>query len=474
MHKTSAKEKWTYAIGNVPLSVKEAAFSNFVVFFYTQVNGLNGTLAGLAMFAALLWDAISDPLVGSYSDTFQSRWGRRHPLMAAGILPSAFLLLALFDPPSHLGDVGMFLWLLAISVLLRTALTIYAIPYTALGAEISDNYDERTQIATARITLAWIAGMTLPAIAYTFLFTDSANGISGRLEASNYWIYGVLSTVVAAITGIICIVGTRTLIPKLPQGTTGLSFRWLAPYHDLKLIGKNRNFRISIGSNLAFGMCTGGYATLSLYLSTYYWELTSFQLAGLVLPTALATLIAFSALGLLNKHYDKPTLLAGFSLGLILNATWLFGGRLIDILPSNHEPSLYFLICLNTCIGVVMIVGLQVISASFAADLIDEIELQTGHRKEGVLFSVSAFLNKVTIGAGALIAGIVVDLSGITIDARPGEVASDTLQTLGLLTLILVSGFAFIGFLFTKRLQLSRSDHRAIRLKLDTNSSKLS
>ncbi len=67
-------EKWSYAVGNVPFSVKEAAFANFVVFYYTQVNGLSGSLAGLAMFFALTWDAISDPVVGSWSDNFRSRW----------------------------------------------------------------------------------------------------------------------------------------------------------------------------------------------------------------------------------------------------------------------------------------------------------------------------------------------------------------------------------------------------------------
>ena len=92
-------EKWSYAVGNVPLSVKEAAFANFVVFYYTQVNGLSGSLAGLAMFFALTWDAISDPVVGSWSDSFRSRWGRRHPLLVAGALPTTVLFLALFAPP---------------------------------------------------------------------------------------------------------------------------------------------------------------------------------------------------------------------------------------------------------------------------------------------------------------------------------------------------------------------------------------
>tara|TARA_B110000459_G_scaffold178482_1_gene203762 strand:- start:729 stop:1064 length:336 start_codon:yes stop_codon:yes gene_type:complete len=107
MNSLSAREKWSYAVGNVPFSVKETAFANFVVFYYTQVNGLSGSLAGLAMFMALVWDAITDPIVGSWSDNFRSRWGRRHPLLVAGALPTTVLFLGLFAPPDGLSEVGI-------------------------------------------------------------------------------------------------------------------------------------------------------------------------------------------------------------------------------------------------------------------------------------------------------------------------------------------------------------------------------
>ena len=91
MNSINAIEKWSYAVGNVPFSVKEAVYANFVIFYYTQVNGLSGSLAGLAMFISLVWDAISDPIVGSWSDNFRSSWGRRHPLLVLGALPTTLL-----------------------------------------------------------------------------------------------------------------------------------------------------------------------------------------------------------------------------------------------------------------------------------------------------------------------------------------------------------------------------------------------
>ena len=466
MNSLSAREKWSYAVGNVPFSVKETAFANFVVFYYTQVNGLSGSLAGLAMFMALVWDAITDPIVGSWSDNFRSRWGRRHPLLVAGALPTTVLFLGLFAPPDGLSEVGIFAWLLGISIFLRTTLTLYFVPYTAMGAELSTDYDQRTTIAKARITLGWVAGMALPAIAYTIYF-QPMNGVDGRLVAENYWQFGVLCAVVAGITALICILGTASVIPRLPVGDQTKSFSWSDPYNDLKTIFVNRNFRISIGSNLAFGMTAGAYATLSLYLSTYFWELTTAQLAGLIVPTAIATLVAFVGLGRLSKHFDKTALMAACSLGLAFNSLWLFAGRLFDVLPDNGEPMLYGLIAVNAGIGVLMIVSLQILSASFGADTLDELEIQTGKRQEGVLFSVGAFLSKATIGAGALIAGIVIDLVGIESSSLPGQVPANVLQSLGWFTLVITVGFALIGFFFVTQLRLSRDDHARMRETLN-------
>ncbi len=74
--------------------------------------------------------------------------------------------------------------------------------------------------------------------------------------------------------------GTRSVIPWLPVAAAKAPFKWTDPYNDIIGVCVNRNFRISIGSSLAFGMSTGAYATLSLYLATYFWELSVAQLAG--------------------------------------------------------------------------------------------------------------------------------------------------------------------------------------------------
>lgn len=461
----SAREKWTYAIGNMPFSVKDAAYVNFVVFYYTQVQGLSGTLAGLAMFIALSWDAISDPIVGSWSDNLHTRWGRRHPLLVAGGIPTALLFLALFVPPAGLGEWGVFTWLLTVSVLLRTFLTIYFIPYSAMGAELSVDYDERTVIAKARVTMGWLAGMLLPAIGFTVFFQPQ-NGVDGRLIAANYWDYGLLSALVAGVTAMVCVVGTRSAIPRLPQATPGLAFNWSQPLGDLQLIFRNRNFRVSMGANLAFGMCAGVYTTLGLYMGTYFWEFSTDQLAGLVAPTAVGTLLAFVLLNRLGRRFDKPTLLAAVSFALATNLLWFIGGRLLGLLPDNGHPLIYPLQMVNLAIAVMLIVALQAVGISLWADILDEQQLSTGRRQEGVVFAAGSFVGKATSGAGSLLAGIVIDVSGMTPGLEPGAVSQSVLQSLGWFTVVTIWSLAMVAFFFFTRLRLTRADHARMASQL--------
>jgi GPH family glycoside/pentoside/hexuronide:cation symporter len=462
----TAKEKWSYATGNIPFAVKDAAFVNFVVFYYTQVQGLSGTLAGLAMFIALVWDGVSDPVVGSWSDRLRTRWGRRHPLMVAGGIPTAVLFLALFQPPEELAELQLFAWLLAVSILLRTFLTIYFIPYSAMGAELSTDYDERTVIAKARVSVAWLAGMLLPALGFAFFF-QPVDGVDGRMIADNYLGYGVMSAVVALASALICIVGTRSVIPRLPQASEGQTFSWTQPFIDMLAACSNRNFRISIGANLAFGMSAGVYTTLALYMGTYFWEFSTGQLAALVIPTAIATLLTFLLLNRLGQRFDKPALLAGASILLAVNAGWFLGGRLLGVFPDNDHPVIYYLQCLNTGVGVAMIVTLQVLSVSLAADILDELELATGERKEGVIFAAQAFVGKATTGAGSLLAGVAIDLSGISPGDQPGTVADNILQSLGWFTLVLTAGLALVAYFFNRRLRLGRADHERVKSQLE-------
>ena len=138
-----------YGLGTVAFGVKDQGFNALLMLFYNQVIGLPAAWVGAAIMIAMVADALFDPFLGQYSDDFRSRWGRRHPFMYAAALPIAISYLFLWTPPDASHQV-QFVWLLATAIVVRLSISLYEIPSTALLAEFTDDYDERTRLVAAR------------------------------------------------------------------------------------------------------------------------------------------------------------------------------------------------------------------------------------------------------------------------------------------------------------------------------------
>ena len=152
--KPSVGLKLAHGFGAAAFGIKNNGFDYFLLLFYGTVIGLEPGLVGLAILIALVFDAVSDPLVGYWSDNFRSKWGRRHPFMYAAALPVAFSYFLLWNPP-ELSQTGLFLYLTCLAVLIRTFITFYETPSSALIPELSTDYDERTSLQSYRLFFGW-------------------------------------------------------------------------------------------------------------------------------------------------------------------------------------------------------------------------------------------------------------------------------------------------------------------------------
>ena len=128
--------KLFYGFGSVAYGIKDNGFQTFVLIFYNQLIGVPAGLTGLAIFLALIIDAVMDPIVGQLSDHWRSRWGRRHPFMYVSAAPVALSYLALWNPP-HTTTGMLFAYLFAIAVIVRTFITFYEIPSSALAGSMA-------------------------------------------------------------------------------------------------------------------------------------------------------------------------------------------------------------------------------------------------------------------------------------------------------------------------------------------------
>ena len=217
MGRLSRGTKFAYGIGQVGEQIKNQGFNTFLFFYFTQVLGLSGSLAGTAILIALVFDAVTDPLAGSISDNWRSPRGRRHPFMYASAAPLGISFVILFLPPASLGQLGLFAWLTSFAVVVRAAMTLYHVPHLAMGAELSNDYQERTSIVAWRTMLAVVGGVATTIAAYAFFFPETPEFENGMLNPAGYPRYAVFAAVIMCVTIWYSAWGTRHEIPNLPK-----------------------------------------------------------------------------------------------------------------------------------------------------------------------------------------------------------------------------------------------------------------
>ena len=460
----SFQNRLLYSSGIVCHALKEAAMGVFILFYYKQVLGLSGTLTGLAIAISIIWDGISDPMIGAWSDRLRSRIGRRHPLMIAAVIPLAAGFVMLYGPPDNvLSDEGqLFAWLLFSILLVRTALTFFMVPYLALGAEITNDYHERSQLAGMRTIMAWFIGTLASATGLIFLFNEE-NGLDGRFVIDNYHFFGWINGFLVILFSVICIAGTWQYIPKLSSGAANASGNML---RDLFSTFRNKNFRYMVILDMGLGGIGGIIATLLMVTYTYFWQLdatqTSILFAG---PIIVAILLVAVFSRFLNRLFEKQQLLRLTCALTTINLLWLTPLKLFDLLPDNSMV-VFALIYANWAVHVTMTILRVIAVQSLLADIVDEQELATGKRQEGVIFAAAFFSAKFISGLGYVIAGPFLDLIGLQAGARPGEVSSTVLWGLGL---IMGPGLAIIMLLplwMSFKIKMSHASQLEVRQAL--------
>lgn len=431
-----------YSSGIVGHALKEAAMGVFILLYYKQVLGLSGTLTGLAIGISIIWDGISDPLVGAWSDRLRSRIGRRHPLMIAAVIPMAAGFVMLYGPPGSVlsGQGQLFTWLLISLLLVRTALTFFMVPYLALGAEITEDYHERTQLAAVRTNIAWVIGTLVSATALIFIFKEE-NGLDGRFVIDNYHFFGWVNGLLVILFSVICIIGTWQYIPKLASGAADADCNML---RDIFITFRNKNFLYLVMLDMGVGGVVSITATLLMVTHVYFWQLDAIQTSLLLFgPIILAALLSAVFSRSLNRLFEKQQILRLTCALTSINLLWLTPLKLFDLLPDNSTvvfALIYFNWAIHTIMGITRVITVH----SMLADIVDEQELVTGKRKEGVVFAAAFFSSKFMGAFGYLIAGPFLDVIGLQAGAQSGEVSSTVMWGLGL---IMGPGLAIIMLL---------------------------
>lgn len=416
-----------FAVGQIPEGIQSTSFGFFLLFFYNQVLGLSGFLASLAIVLALVVDAISDPVIGSWSDGIRHRWGRRHPFMYAAAAPFAICFYFLFAPPQGMSQMETFMWLLTFAVLTRTTQSVYSIPHTSLTAELSMDYHERTLLSSLRSILQSVGTLMVFLIGFQIFFGATPEYPNGQLNPEAYPRFAAAFSVAIFIGVVLTAAGTHSHIPYLPKANEGERFSFVQVMREAMMAFSFRSFRAVVSAAVLFGMTMGMVSALSIYLGTLYFQF-SLELIGLSFPASI--LGSFIGAGLatpLGRMFqEKRTLLIS---GLIWYGLWNTMPiilSLVGFFPKPGNPILFYLVMTFNAVSAAGIGVLTVMIGSMIADITDQHEARFGSRNEGIYFAASSFAAKAISGFGIVLSGVVVDVAGIQRSATVETIDPDS------------------------------------------------
>lgn len=423
-------EQLLFGFGQTAYGAKLQALM-LVLLFYNQVLGAPAAWISLAVSITLFLNAAWDPIIGHVSDTLQTRWGRRHPLLYACALPFALSFALLWAPPPGLSPLGLVIWLFVLLSALRFFASFYELASSALVPELAPGYDQRTVLVSYRFLFQTLGRAAAAFLSLGFFLKATAAHPTGQLNPEGYPPMGVALGALSGVAVLVCALATHREIPRLHRPAR----RRRGLGQTLKDMGgtlANWNFGVAVVAGLTSAVANGLTSGLYIYISTYFWELPAaniFQLVMVELVSApIAALIA-PALG--RRMGKKRACMMLFFISVATNNAPVLL-RLLHAFPDNHSPWLMPLLLADRAVSPIFGTGGYILVTSMIADIVEDSQAKTGRRSEGLLLSANSLLNQAATAGAAILPGLLLALVRFPLAAKPGHVDQHILNTLAL------------------------------------------
>ena len=437
------------------------------ILFYNQVLGVPAALAGTAYLIVSILDAVSDPIIGTFSDRFQSRWGRRHPFMFASALPIAVGFFCLYQPPDSLGETGLFVWLVTFFALVRLGQTLYLIPHDALGAELTDDYEERTKIFGFNNVAEMVLAMIVSALLFVVIFPTPEGTENGLLNEARYIILATAGSVTILFSVLLCSFGTLDQLPYLQKVEIGKKFVMRAYFREMGTLLTNRSYLAACLSLLTIFIGLGIIGILANYAYIYAFEFTSEQMFWAGMAKLPGVFIALPLLYFLSKFFEKKQIVVFATVYTAVVVALPYTLKLFGYFISNDSPYILFAVFGPLLIGYLAFPVSYIVIDSQLADVADEHELNTGKRREGVIFSVRSFGKKATQGVGGFVAGFCLEFFDFPENAEVGSVPERAIDGLLIMNGPAYLALSLIGISFMLMYRIDKKRHAEILSELE-------
>ena len=456
--KLSLATKLFYGFGSVAFGVKDNGFSYLLLIFYNQVVGLPAAWVGAAMAVTLIFDAICDPLIGEWSDHTRSRWGRRHPFMYASAVPAAISFYFLFDPPLGWSQGHLLIYMGVMLMTVRVLLSLYEIPSSALGPELTLDYDQRTSLMSSRFFFGTLGGAAMSVVSLQVFLRKDATHPLGLLSPAGYRETAVVASIVIFLSIMISSFGTHRFIANLVHEPR-IRGTWREKFAEVKGTLTNRSFLALTISGIVGAIATGLRQGLDFYISAYFFELTPTQMSYLAIAALVA---AFAGVGLapaISKRFGKKQSMIGVFFASLFASVAPIAMRLIGLLPPNGTGALFAIVFLFNFFAATLGLTGFIIVTSMMADVVEDAAVSTGQRSEGLLFAANGLISKCVTGVGTFLAGLLLAWVSFPQHATPGQVDPATLRHLGMVFVPIVTVFSAISIAVLLFYEIDRSTH---------------
>ncbi len=447
-----------YGIGAIAFGVKDNGFQVLLLLYYNRVLGLRVDLVGSAILIAFIFDAFIDPRIGYWSDRVRSRFGRRHPFMYAAAIPAGLSYLLLFLPPSGLNQFQLFVYLLCASVFTRVCISFYEIPSAALAPDLTTHYDERTSFAGFRYFFGWSGGLSMSLLAFSLFLHYSPGDNTAVLDPSGFRYYGMTAAGIMVVSTLLSAFGTQAAVRPAPDHVY-YETPPIKIFTEVWSILGNRSARATIAAGALMLLATGLAFALGTYFNIYAWGLSPYEIsiitAGLFVSAFCALLVA----PWVSRRYDKrgATIRVATILFFILPFPLEIG--LAGYFPSRSSGIMMPFLVLYNMVVTALLVLVPILLSSMLADVVEDVEVKTGQRKEGVIYSINTFIAKWATGVAVFLATVILNFAHFPSDISKGAITPEIIMHMSELyvatVMTLYAGSIFCAYFYT----ISREQH---------------
>ena len=448
-----------HSAGSGVVGIKNVIFGTWVLLYYNQVLGLEPYLASIALGISLFFDAISDPLVGVWSDRFKSRLGRRHPFIYASIIPLAFCIWLLFVPPYSYEQTYLFFKLLILTICIRLAITFFETPRAALGPELTKDYDRRNTLNAMGLFFGYGGAILVGFVMLEYFLPETSGYMGSRayLNPEGYEKLAYFAGFLTLILGFIAASSTHKHIKDLHAVPEKIKIDVKQILQEVIETLSNKSWLMIFFGGCLYALFLGLNTGVGNYISIYFWEWTPSDISIFPIAGGAAAIIGAIIAVVISQGREKKNI-ALFALSATVLISYIpFVLRLIDpyfevqTFPKNGSDALWWIMISHQCITDILSVMGWVILISMVFDVVEDSQKKTGRRDEGLFLAGPGLFQKVFSGFGVFILGFVLQFLGFNNTEATIQEMQEPVNNLVLFICIIgpilnIGGLTFIYF----------------------------